>query len=100
MSRISPPSPLTHTMLSRFAASGYARNAVSPCEPNDIEEITIGYEWRPTPGSTCSGSIGCRSDFRSRMWRIEIGCSCSRSRTLVEYSSNEEVPFAAAIAAL
>ena len=34
------------------------------------------------------------------MWRIEIGCSRSSSRTLAEYSSNVAVPFAAAIAAL
>ena len=36
--------------------------------------------WRRRRGRPASGSIGARSDFRSRMWRIEIGCSCSSSR--------------------
>src|SRR5579859_6136273 len=35
----SPPSPLMQRMSSRFAASAYARYAVSPCEPKDIDEM-------------------------------------------------------------
>ena len=34
------------------------------------------------------------------MWRIEIGCWCSRSLTFSEYSEKSMVPLAAAIAAL